>query len=119
MQLAAANDAETTRERYMEIVNAKTAALFAAAAKAGAVAAGRPGVEAAAFETYGRELGLAFQLVDDALDYGGLAATMGKNTGDDFREGKVNAARSIRARRRRRSRAQLLAPRHGRGTQRR
>jgi octaprenyl-diphosphate synthase len=89
MQLAAANDAETTRERYMEIVVAKTAALFAAAARSGAVAAGRPGEEAAALDTYGRELGLAFQLVDDALDYGGLAAAMGKNTGDDFREGKV------------------------------
>ena len=89
MQLAAANDAETTRERYMEIVAAKTAALFAAAAKSGAVAAGRAGIEAAALETYGRELGLAFQLVDDALDYGGLSATMGKNAGDDFREGKV------------------------------
>jgi octaprenyl-diphosphate synthase len=89
MQLAAANDADTTRERYMEIVAAKTAALFAAAAKAGAVAAGRPGAEATALETYGRELGLAFQLVDDALDYGGMAATMGKNTGDDFKEGKV------------------------------
>ncbi|MGD9967236.1 MAG: polyprenyl synthetase family protein [Hyphomonadaceae bacterium] len=89
MQLAAANDAETTRERYMEIIAAKTAALFAAAAKSGAVAAGRAGPEATALETYGRELGLAFQLVDDALDYGGAAAAMGKNTGDDFREGKV------------------------------
>ncbi|MEZ5972803.1 MAG: polyprenyl synthetase family protein [Hyphomonadaceae bacterium] len=89
MQLAAANDAETTRERYMEIVAAKTAALFAAAAKSGAVAAGRAGSEASALETYGRELGLAFQLVDDALDYGGASATMGKNAGDDFREGKV------------------------------
>jgi octaprenyl-diphosphate synthase len=89
MQLAAANDADTTRERYMEIIAAKTAALFAAAAKAGAVAAGRPGAEAEALETFGRELGLAFQLVDDALDYGGLSATMGKNAGDDFREGKV------------------------------
>jgi octaprenyl-diphosphate synthase len=89
MQLAAANDAETTRERYMAIVSAKTAALFAAAAKAGAVAAGRPGLEAAALEIFGRELGLAFQLVDDALDYGGASAAMGKNVGDDFREGKV------------------------------
>jgi len=89
MQLAAANDAETTRERYTAIIEAKTAALFSAAAKAGAVAAGRPGAEASALEIYGRELGLAFQLVDDALDYGGLAAVMGKNAGDDFREGKV------------------------------
>ena len=89
MQLAAANDAETTRERYMEIIAAKTAALFSAAAKAGAVAAGRAGADAEALASYGRELGLAFQLVDDALDYGGLTATMGKNAGDDFREGKV------------------------------
>lgn len=89
MQLAAANDGETSRERYMAIVEAKTAALFAAAAKAGAVAAGRAGLEAAALEVYGRELGLAFQLVDDALDYGGRATAMGKNVGDDFREGKV------------------------------
>lgn len=89
MQLAAANDAETTRERYMEIIVAKTAALFAAAAKAGAVAAGRPGAEATALETFGRELGLAFQLVDDALDYGGMSSAMGKNTGDDFKDGKV------------------------------
>jgi octaprenyl-diphosphate synthase len=89
MQLAAANDAETSRERYMQIIAAKTAALFSAAGKVGAVAAGRPGLEAEALETYGRELGVAFQLVDDALDYGGLSAVMGKNAGDDFREGKV------------------------------
>jgi octaprenyl-diphosphate synthase len=89
MQLAAANDADTSRQRYTEIIAAKTAALFAAAAKAGAVAAGRPGKEAHALETYGRELGLAFQLIDDALDYDGVAASMGKNAGDDFKEGKV------------------------------
>ena len=89
MQLAAANDADTSLDRYMQIIDAKTAALFAAAARVGAVSAGRPGVEAKAFATFGRELGLAFQLVDDALDYGGLSATMGKNAGDDFREGKV------------------------------
>ena len=53
------------------------------------MAAGRPGAEAEALDTYGRELGLAFQLVDDALDYGGLSTAMGKNAGDDFREGKV------------------------------
>ena len=90
MQLAAANDADTTRERYMEIVAAKTAALFAAAAqrrRGGGWPAWR-GSEPRS-KTYGRELGLAFQLVDDALDYGGLAAAMGKNAGDDFREGKV------------------------------
>lgn len=89
MQLAAANDADTTLARYMQIIEAKTAALFAAAARVGACAAGKPGLEARAMETYGRELGLAFQLVDDALDYGGQSAKMGKNAGDDFREGKV------------------------------
>jgi octaprenyl-diphosphate synthase len=89
MQLAAANDADTSLERYMDIVVAKTAALFAAAARVGAVAAGRPGAEADALAEYGRGLGLAFQLVDDALDYGGVSAAMGKNVGDDFREGKV------------------------------
>jgi octaprenyl-diphosphate synthase len=89
MQLAAANDADTSLERYMDIVAAKTAALFAAAARVGAMAAGRPGAEAEALAGYGRCIGLAFQLVDDALDYGGVSAAMGKNTGDDFREGKV------------------------------
>ena len=89
MQLAAANDADTTIERYLEIIEAKTAALFAAAARVGAMAAGKAGVIADALYEYGRNIGLAFQLVDDALDYGGLAARMGKNVGDDFREGKV------------------------------
>jgi octaprenyl-diphosphate synthase len=89
MQLAAANDAETSLERYMDIVSAKTAALFAAAARVGAMAAGRPGAEAEALAGFGRCIGLAFQLVDDALDYGGASATMGKSTGADFREGKV------------------------------
>jgi octaprenyl-diphosphate synthase len=89
MQMAAANDADTSLQRYMDIISAKTAALFAAAARVGAMAAGCPGPEADALADYGRCLGLAFQLVDDALDYGGASAAMGKNTGDDFREGKV------------------------------
>jgi octaprenyl-diphosphate synthase len=89
MQLAAANDADTTLQRYLQIIEAKTAALFAAAARVGAMAAGKPGAQADALEAYGRNLGLAFQLVDDALDYGGRTATLGKNVGDDFREGKV------------------------------
>jgi octaprenyl-diphosphate synthase len=70
-------------------VDAKTAALFSAAARVGVMAAGKPGEPADALADYGRNLGLAFQLVDDALDYGGRAATMGKNVGDDFREGKI------------------------------
>ncbi len=89
MQLAAANDADATIHRYLAIIDAKTAALFAAAARVGAMAAGRPGPPADALAAYGRNLGLAFQLVDDALDYGGRAAVMGKNAGDDFREGKL------------------------------
>lgn len=89
MQLSAANNADTPLERYLQIIAAKTAALFAAAARVGAVVAGRPGAEADALDAYGLNLGLAFQLVDDALDYGGLDAAMGKNAGDDFREGKV------------------------------
>jgi octaprenyl-diphosphate synthase len=89
MQLAAAGHADTSMDRYLAIIDAKTAALFAAAAKVGAMATGAAPEKAAAFEAYGRNLGLAFQLVDDALDYSGAAAAMGKNTGDDFREGKV------------------------------
>ena len=88
-QLVAAGDITTTRRKYMEIIGAKTAALFSAAAQVSAIIAARPQAEEDALETYGRELGLAFQLVDDALDYGGLTADLGKNTGDDFREGKI------------------------------
>ena len=89
MQLAAANDADTSLQHYLQIIEAKTAALFSAAARVGALAADKPGAPADALAEYGRNLGLAFQLADDALDYGGRAATMGKNTGDDFREGKI------------------------------
>ena len=89
MQLAAAKDTSTTEDAYMRVIQAKTAALFAAAAEVGAVIAERGANEAAALESYGRNLGIAFQLVDDALDYGGRAASLGKNTGDDFREGKI------------------------------
>jgi len=89
MQLAAAKDTSTTEDAYMRVIQAKTAALFAAAAEVGAVVADRGADEAAALESYGRNLGIAFQLVDDALDYSGRAATLGKNVGDDFREGKI------------------------------
>ncbi len=88
-QLAAAGDITTSRQAYMEIIGAKTAALFAAAAEVAPIVAGRPKAEQEALETYGRELGLAFQLVDDALDYGGMPEATGKKTGDDFREGKM------------------------------
>jgi octaprenyl-diphosphate synthase len=89
MQLAAAKDTGTTEDAYLRVISAKTAALFAAASEIGAVISERNGSEAAALHSYGRNLGIAFQLVDDALDYGGRAAALGKNTGDDFREGKI------------------------------
>ncbi len=89
LQLSRAHDLHLTQPTYLEIITAKTAELFAAAAEAGAVCAGAVAAEAAALREYGLNLGLAFQLVDDALDYGGLTETLGKNAGDDFREGKA------------------------------
>jgi octaprenyl-diphosphate synthase len=89
MQLAAAKNMETTEDEYLAIIRAKTAELFAAACEVGPVIAGRPKAEAAACRSFGMNLGLAFQLVDDALDYGGASAKLGKNVGDDFREGKI------------------------------
>ena len=89
MQLITAKNTETTEDDYLAVIDAKTAALFAAAAEVGAVIAGRSKSEAAGLRSYGRNLGLAFQLVDDALDYGGKSAKLGKNVGDDFREGKI------------------------------
>lgn len=88
-QLAAIKDIGVSVETYMAIIGAKTAALFAAAAQVSGIVAERPLAEEMALETYGRELGLAFQLVDDALDYSGREAALGKTVGDDFREGKV------------------------------
>jgi octaprenyl-diphosphate synthase len=89
MQLVAANEGDASRSRYFQVIDAKTAALFSAAARVGALSAGADAQVEAAFETYGRAIGLAFQLADDALDYGGYAAELGKNVGDDFREGKA------------------------------
>ncbi len=89
MQLAAAKNTATTEDEYLAIINAKTAALFSAATEVGAAIAGRPADEQAALRSYGRTLGIAFQLVDDALDYSGESAHLGKSVGDDFREGKI------------------------------
>jgi octaprenyl-diphosphate synthase len=89
MQLAASKDTSTTEDAYLEVINAKTAALFSAAAEVGAVIAERSKEEQAALESFGRNLGLAFQLVDDALDYQGKQSRLGKTVGDDFREGKI------------------------------
>ncbi|GIU66931.1 farnesyltranstransferase [Candidatus Phycosocius spiralis] len=89
LQLATTSRGEASRSRYYQVIEAKTAALFAAACKAGAITAGAPLEWVEALATFGLRLGLAFQLVDDALDYGGLSQVLGKNTGDDFREGKA------------------------------
>ncbi|UVO50286.1 polyprenyl synthetase family protein [Sphingomonas sp. SUN019] len=88
-QLTAVRRIDTGEDRYLDIINAKTAALFAAACKIAAVVAERPDSEEAALDAYGRNLGIAFQLVDDAIDYTSDAGTMGKDAGDDFREGKM------------------------------
>ena len=89
LQLSVAKNMETTEDDYLEVIRAKTAALFAAAAEVGPIVANAGRAERNALKSYGMNLGLAFQLVDDALDYGGKAADLGKNTGDDFREGKI------------------------------
>ncbi|MGQ3675905.1 polyprenyl synthetase family protein [Xanthobacter sp. TB0139] len=89
MQLAAAKNMNTTEEQYLAIIRGKTAELFAAACEVGAVLAARPQAEQRACRDYGMDLGIAFQLVDDALDYGGSQDKLGKNLGDDFREGKI------------------------------
>jgi octaprenyl-diphosphate synthase len=89
MQLAAAKNLETTEDEHFAVIKAKTAALFSAAAEVGPVIAGASRPARAALRSYGMNLGLAFQLIDDALDYGGSSQDLGKNVGDDFREGKV------------------------------
>lgn len=88
LQLTRAHDLNLGQNVYLEIIAAKTAELFAAAAEAGAVSAGASNEDRNALRNFGLNLGLAFQLADDALDYGGETAALGKNAGDDFREGK-------------------------------
>jgi octaprenyl-diphosphate synthase len=89
MQLTTANDTSTSETAYLEVITAKTATLFAAATRLGSVVANRPKVEEEALDAFGLNLGIAFQLTDDVLDYAADTTTMGKDTGDDFREGKV------------------------------
>jgi Geranylgeranyl pyrophosphate synthase len=89
MQLDVAKNLETTEDEYLQVIKAKTAALFSAAAEVGPIIAGASKNDRAALKSYGTNLGLAFQLVDDALDYGGSSKDLGKNVGDDFREGKI------------------------------
>jgi octaprenyl-diphosphate synthase len=89
MQLTTSNNTETSEAEYLEVITAKTAKLFTAACQLGAIVVERPAVEEKALEIYGRNIGIAFQLVDDALDYSARQATLGKTIGDDFREGKM------------------------------
>lgn len=89
MQLAAAKNTATTEDEYLAVIRSKTAALFAAACEVGPALQGRPKAEQTACRSYGANLGIAFQLVDDALDYGGREAKLGKKVGDDLREGKI------------------------------
>jgi octaprenyl-diphosphate synthase len=89
LQLVTSNDTSTTESAYLEVVSAKTAQLFAAASRIGAVVAERPEAEEEALEGFGRNLGIAFQLVDDVLDYSARQADLGKSVGDDFRDGKI------------------------------
>lgn len=88
-QLVTANDTTTTEAAYLEIIEAKTAALFAAASRIGAIVAERPAAEEEALERFGRNLGIAFQLIDDMLDFSARESELGKAVGDDFRDGKL------------------------------
>ncbi|THD83556.1 polyprenyl synthetase family protein [Aliigemmobacter aestuarii] len=89
LQLTAAQDLATDESIYLKVVRGKTAALFSAATEVGGVIAGADEEQVRALFTYGDALGIAFQIVDDLLDYGGSDASIGKNTGDDFRERKL------------------------------
>lgn len=89
LQLSTMNDSATSEQAYLEVVRAKTAELFAAACRIGAIVAERPAAEEEALRTYGLNLGIAFQIIDDVLDYSAEQASLGKTVGDDFREGKM------------------------------
>ncbi len=89
LQLITSNDTETSEAAYLDVVTSKTATLFAAACRLGAVVSERPNAEEEALETYGLNLGIAFQLIDDVLDYSDGQALLGKSVGDDFRDGKI------------------------------
>lgn len=88
-QLITTNDTDTSEAQYLEVVQSKTAELFAAAARVGTVVADRPEIEEEALRVYGLNLGTAFQLIDDVLDYSAKQQELGKAIGDDFREGKI------------------------------
>ncbi len=89
LQLTAAQDLATDEAIYLQVIRGKTAALFSAATEVGGVIAGAPEAQVKALFAYGDALGIAFQIADDLLDYSGTTASIGKNTGDDFRERKL------------------------------
>jgi octaprenyl-diphosphate synthase len=89
LQLITQNDTATTEDQYLAVIEGKTAALFAAATEVGAIVAECGAVQQAALRAYGHNLGIAFQLIDDALDYSAEQEALGKTVGDDFREGKI------------------------------
>ncbi|MBL4613148.1 MAG: polyprenyl synthetase family protein [Emcibacter sp.] len=89
LQLTTANNMDTTEDSYMQVIVAKTAALFAAACEIGAVIPGKGRAEQEALKSYGKNLGIVFQLIDDVLDFSAEQEKLGKSVGDDFREGKV------------------------------
>ncbi len=89
LQLTAAQDLRTTEAIYLQVVRGKTAALFSAATQVGGVIAAAPEDQVTALHAYGDALGIAFQIVDDLLDYQGDTKATGKNVGDDFRERKL------------------------------
>lgn len=89
LQLSTASNIDTSENTYLQVIRGKTAALFSAATQVGGVIANVPQHQEDALFAYGDALGIAFQMADDLLDYGGSDAQIGKNTGDDFREGKL------------------------------
>ncbi len=91
LQLTTQKNLAATFETYIEVVEAKTAALFAAATEVGGLIADRAESDVDAIRQFGRSFGIAYQLIDDALDYAGFEASLGKSVGDDFREGKMTA----------------------------
>ena len=89
LQLMTAHDMQTTVAAYLAVIQAKTAELFAAASRIGAVVADRPRPEEEALDRFGRNLGIAFQMADDVLDFAARQSDLGKTVGDDFRDGKI------------------------------
>src|SRR6202035_4044424 len=115
MQLSAAKDTATTEDAYLAVIRAKTAALFAAACEVGPILAERSKAEIEACRGFGANLGIAFQLIDDALDYGGAPAQLRQNNRDDFPGGEDHAASRAVVPTRHAQRARILAPDPGEG----